>query len=121
MFGLPKTRSRRPPFFQNADYASKSCRSATDNVTGLPIGDVTSSVLLGDSAPHFEDCALDSKSAAAFAASNVSAVPLAIRSSRLLPALALRRADRTPNIYGITVGSFADPNFPRHPSRCRER
>ena len=49
-----------------------------------------SSVLLDDGAPHSGDCALASKSAAAFAASNVSAVPLAIRSSRLLPTLALR-------------------------------
>src|SRR5271166_2963860 len=38
--------------------------------------------------PHSEDRALASKSAAAFAASNVSAVPLAIRSSRLLPTFA---------------------------------
>jgi hypothetical protein len=76
--------------FGNTDYASKFCRSAIDNVTGLPIGDVTSSFLLGDSAPYSEDCALASKSAAAFAALNVSAVPLAIRSSRLLPAFALR-------------------------------
>jgi hypothetical protein len=41
-------------------------------------------------APHSEERALASKSAAAFAASNVSAVPLAIRSSRLLPTLTLR-------------------------------
>src|ERR1700730_17115587 len=47
-----------------------------------------SSDLLDDGAPHSEDCALASKSAAAFADSNVSAVPLAIRSSRPLPALA---------------------------------
>ena len=55
-----------------------------------PIGMSRSSVLLDDGGPHSEDCDLASKSAAAFAASNVSAVPLAIGSSRLLPALGLR-------------------------------
>src|SRR5271166_270348 len=39
--------------------------------------------------PHSEERSLASKSAAAFAASNVSAVPLAIRSSALLPTLTL--------------------------------
>src|ERR1700730_16096588 len=43
---------------------------------------------------YSEDSALASKSAAAFAASSVSAVPLAIRSSRLPPALALRLSPR---------------------------
>jgi hypothetical protein len=29
--------------------------------------------------------------------------------------------DKDPNIYGITVGSFADPNSRRRPSRCGKR
>jgi hypothetical protein len=39
-----------------------------------------SSILLDDGVPHSEDCAFALKSAAALAASNVPAVPLAIRS-----------------------------------------
>src|ERR1700737_4670018 len=48
------------------------------------------SQILRGQIPHSVDRALASKNAAAFAASNVSAVPLAIRTSRLRPALALR-------------------------------
>lgn len=55
------------------------------------------------------DCALASNSAAAFAALNVSAVPLVIRSSRLLLALALRRTSQVGTPSCVKTNNINSP------------
>jgi hypothetical protein len=65
---------------------------------------------------HSEDCTLASKSAAAFAASNVSAVPLAIRSSRLLPALALRLTSHVDTPSCVNTNNISSPTSVQTPT-----
>src|SRR6516225_6184111 len=62
-----------------------------------------------DEVAHYsEDCALASKSAAAFAAANVSAVPLAISSSRLRD-LALRLTSHVGTPSCVYTSSIKSP------------
>jgi hypothetical protein len=92
--------SPRPAIFQSADYASKFCSSAIDNAIGLTRWGMSRWMtvhLILRTAPLL-------RRAAAFAASNVSAVPLAIRSLGLLPVLALRLTSHV--ITGRRFGSF---------------
>src|ERR1700720_2455166 len=77
----------------------------TSNFTGAP-GDIS---ILRRHTPHSEERALASKSAAAFAASNVSAVPLAIRSSRLLPTLTLRLTSHVGTPSWVNANNINSP------------
>ena len=64
--------------------------------------------------PHSEYRALASKSAGAFAASKVSAVPLAISSSRLLPALALRLTSHVGTPSWVNTNNMNSPDIGRN-------
>ena len=75
----------------------------------LLIGMSCSSFPLTDGAPHSENRALASKSAAAFAASKVSALSLAIKSSRLLPALALRLTSHVGTPSCVNTNNIKSP------------